>query len=66
MPISEHDCETCGARFDKLVFSPPRHQPVPGPECDSKAARQRLSVISSLSGGGMEPNARSDAGTTGT
>ena len=66
MPISEHDCETCDARFDKLVLSPPRYQPVRGPECDSKAARQRLSVIASLSGGSMEPSARSDAGTTGT
>ncbi len=45
MPIYEYDCETCGARFDKLVFLTAQPKPVDCPECSSDQVSKRLSLI---------------------
>jgi putative FmdB family regulatory protein len=66
MPIYEYDCQTCGARFDKLVFSPARQNPIRCPECDSEDVGKRLSLISAASGGSREAGTSSAACTTST
>lgn len=66
MPIYEYDCETCGARFDKLVFLTAQLKPVVCPECSSDQVNKRLSLIASASGANAEGTASSAACTTST
>lgn len=66
MPIYEYDCETCGARFDKLVFLSAQPKPVVCPQCSSEQVCKRLSLIASASGGSTGSAAASAACTTST
>jgi putative FmdB family regulatory protein len=66
MPVYEYDCETCGDRFDKLVFSPARDLLIRCPHCGSDQVSKRLSLIAGSSGGSRESGATSAACTTST
>jgi putative FmdB family regulatory protein len=66
MPVYEYDCEACGDRFDKLVFSPAREPLIQCPHCGSEQVSKRLSLIAGTSGGSRESGASTAACTTST
>jgi len=66
MPIYEYDCEACGDRFDKLVFSPARDQRVQCPHCGSEQVTKRFSLIAGTSGGSRVDGTSPAACTTST
>jgi len=43
MPIYEFRCEDCGARFEKLCFSPRDEREITCPRCRSHRVRKELS-----------------------
>jgi putative FmdB family regulatory protein len=66
MPIYEYDCQSCGDRFEKLVFTQGRDVQVQCPQCGSAHVSKRLSLIAGTSGGSRETGASPAACTTST
>jgi len=66
MPVYEYDCEACGDRFEKLIFSPARDRLIQCPRCGSAQVSKRLSLIAGTSGGSRESGTSQAACTTST
>jgi len=66
MPVYEYDCEACGERFDKLVFSKALGSLIQCPQCGSDQVSKRLSLIAGTSGGSRENGVSPAACTTST
>lgn len=48
MPIYEYVCDSCNARFEKIVFN--KQQEIACPKCSSKKATIQLSVFATAGG----------------
>ncbi len=57
MPIYEYQCESCGARFDKLVRSTQAPLTVQCPQCGSQDCRKTLSLFGTTTGSSAGPGA---------
>lgn len=53
MPIFEYACESCGHKFEKLVFN--GNTEVECPSCQGTRLRKLFSVFASVSGGDSAP-----------
>ncbi len=61
MPIYEDQCESCGARFEKLVRSFTATVEIECPQCHSTDCRKSISLFSALPTGGWTSAAASCA-----
>jgi putative FmdB family regulatory protein len=64
MPLYEHECLACGARFEELEAFECREKPHKCPACGAKRSRPVMSVFAGGSGCGSCSSSGSSCGPT--